>query len=71
MRCTAQASTWRRRTEFEARVLRGATAVGLDMASRTVHVRDGGDERPWTSTDSSSPAAPCCANGRAAACPTA
>ena len=26
-------------------MLRGATAVGLDMTSRTVHVRDGGDDR--------------------------
>src|SRR4051794_19399526 len=31
--------------EFQARVLRGATAVGLDMTSRTVHVNDGGDDR--------------------------
>ena len=30
--------------EFHARVLRGANAVGLDMASRTVQVRDGDDD---------------------------
>jgi NADPH-dependent 2,4-dienoyl-CoA reductase/sulfur reductase-like enzyme len=30
-----------RQNEFEARVLRGADATGLDMASRTVAVRDG------------------------------
>lgn len=31
--------------EFSARVLRGASAVGVDMASRTVAVRDDGQER--------------------------
>ena len=33
------------RDEFRARVLRSATAVGLDMTSRTVHLRDGGHDR--------------------------
>ncbi len=32
--------------DFEARVLRGATAVRVDMPSRTVHVRDGDRESP-------------------------
>lgn len=31
--------------EFDARVLRGAHAVGLDMASRTVEMRDGNENR--------------------------
>jgi len=31
--------------EFDARVLRGAHAVGLDMASRAVEVRDGNENR--------------------------
>ena len=31
--------------EFQARTLRGANAVGLDMASRTVQVRDGNQDR--------------------------
>lgn len=29
---------------LEARVLRGATALGLDMAARTIHLRDGDDD---------------------------
>lgn len=29
---------------IEARVLRGATALGLDMAARTIHLRDGDDD---------------------------
>ncbi|AFM16454.1 NAD(FAD)-dependent dehydrogenase [Mycolicibacterium chubuense NBB4] len=31
--------------EFEVRALRGVSAVGLDMASRTVQLREGADER--------------------------
>ncbi len=30
--------------DLDARVLRGASAVGLDDASRTVHLRDGGQD---------------------------
>lgn len=33
--------------EFDARVLRGARAIGIDMASRTVGVRDGDRERAF------------------------
>jgi NADPH-dependent 2,4-dienoyl-CoA reductase/sulfur reductase-like enzyme len=31
--------------EFDAQVLRGADAIGLDMASRVVHLRDGNEHR--------------------------
>jgi NADPH-dependent 2,4-dienoyl-CoA reductase/sulfur reductase-like enzyme len=35
-------------SEFDARRLRSASAVGLDMASRTVEVRDGNEQRKLT-----------------------
>ena len=38
--------------DMDARVLRGASALRLDMSSRTVHVRDGGRELSCSSTDS-------------------
>ena len=41
MRCTGSGIDMAPQNEFDARVLRGAHAVGLDMASRAVEVRDG------------------------------